>query len=74
MNDDTYASPCEAKAANDSRLLRPKSVCGTREIVTTECRRPDDVDACKREMNFVKPSMTSINQSMTRSNQSPEII
>lgn len=41
----TYASPDEAKAAIDSRLLRPKRVCGTRDIVTTECRRPDDVDA-----------------------------
>lgn len=41
----TYASPDEAKAANDSRLLRPNNVCGTRDIVTTECRRPDDVDA-----------------------------
>ena len=43
----TYASPVEAKAANDSRLLRPKSVCGTRVSVTTECRRPDEVDAYK---------------------------
>lgn len=41
----TYGSPDEAKAANDSRLLRPNNVCGTRDIVTTECRRPDDVDA-----------------------------
>lgn len=41
----THASPDEAKAANDSRRLRPKSVCGTRDIVTTECRRPDEEDA-----------------------------
>lgn len=40
----TYASP-EANAANDSRLFRPNNVCGTRDIVTTECRRPDDVEA-----------------------------
>lgn len=42
---DTHAS--DAKAANDSRLFRPNSVCGTLDIVTTECRLPDDVDACK---------------------------
>lgn len=43
----TYASPVEAKAANDSRRLRPNSVCGTRDIVTTECLRPLEVDAWK---------------------------
>lgn len=42
----TYASP-EVNAANDSRLFRPNKVCGTRDIVTTECLLPDDVDACK---------------------------
>lgn len=41
----TYALSV-ANAANDSRLFRPNIVCGTRDIVTTECRRPDDVDAC----------------------------
>lgn len=45
INNITYASPDEANAENDSRLLRPNRVCGTRDIVTTECRRPDDVDA-----------------------------
>lgn len=40
----TYVSP-EANAANDSLLLRPNIVCGTRDIVTTECRRPDEVEA-----------------------------
>lgn len=45
INNITYASPEEANAENDSRLLRPNRVCGTRDIVTTECRRPDDVDA-----------------------------
>lgn len=44
----TYALS-EANAANDSRLFRPNIVCGTRDIVTTECRRPDDVDACNTE-------------------------
>lgn len=46
VNFDTYALS-EASAANDSLLLRPNIVGGTRDIVTTECRRPDEVDACK---------------------------
>lgn len=49
----TYASPDEASAANDSRLLRPNNVCGTRDIVTTECRRPDDVDAYNIKCEWV---------------------
>lgn len=40
----TYAS--EANAANDSLRFRPKRIGGTRDIVTIECLRPDDVDAC----------------------------
>lgn len=46
----TYASP-EANAANDSLLLRPNNVCGTRDIVTTECRRPDEVDAYRTHIH-----------------------
>lgn len=48
MNDVTYLSPVEAMAANDSRLFLPNNVCGTRDIVTTECLRPDEVDAYEK--------------------------
>lgn len=40
----TYASP-DANAANDSLRFLPNKIGGTRDIVTIECLRPDDVDA-----------------------------
>lgn len=47
----TYAS--EANAAKDSLRFRPKRIGGTRDIVTIECLRPDDVDACKNNIKNI---------------------
>lgn len=41
----TLVGPAFGKAAMDSRRLLPKSVDGTREIVTTECLRPPGLGA-----------------------------
>lgn len=40
---ETYLLP-----ATESRRPRPNTVCGTFDIVTTECRRPDGAGACER--------------------------
>lgn len=42
----THRLPPPGYAATDSRRHRPNTVCGSFEIVTTECRRPDGAGAC----------------------------